>query len=243
MVDNDRKGLEFRAVAKYLSVEGSFIDQLGNQPEEKVTFTHCNNRITRDGNGHHVTFVNHLEMATLSPPPKVAEEEESVSEKPKTNSQLKKQHKKVLKYYARSMLNQFGSADLWKRPVDLGLGMAKEGEAVSFFRVLHWPFGQSMRSYLGLKPTNFHITVGFAPRDVHVYKGPASLVCLQKDETCSKERVEILVGYATYYFNDREFISKLYGACMRHGYYKQVIHLTKFCIFCKIRIVYIYDFD
>lgn len=239
-MSSEDSGLIFEPSGRYLSLHGPYINSLGSQSHVAVNSRHRQQRCYRDGEDYHVTFINHLEIADLPAPPKLgAEFTEKTDDTTEniSNSQIKKQHKKKQHYYSSCLTTQFGPASLWKRPVDLGLGSVEDHGAITFFRVIHWPFGQHARRFVGLAPTNFHITVGFTPRDVHVYKGPATLLCLNDKEECSKERIEQLVGYATYYFNDRQFIKKLYSTCWRKGFYKQVILLTRLCIYSKRYIV------
>lgn len=235
-MSSEDSGLIFEPSGRYLSLHGPYIDNLGAQTHTAVSSKHRQQRFERDGEGHHVTFINHLEIADLPALPKLGDEftEETDNRvEQSSNKQKKKQHKKKQHYYSSCLTTQFGPASLWKRPVDLGLGSIEDGSAITFFRVIHWPFGQHIRRFVGLAPTNFHITVGFTPRDVHLYKGPGTLLCLNNKEECSEARIEQLVNCATYYFNDHQFIRKLYATCWRQGQYKQVLLLTRLCIFCK----------
>ena len=218
--------MEFSPASRYLSVHGPIIDSLGEKPHNRVSDLYRQCRIARDGPGHHITFINHLEIASLPPPADV---------KDASSKQKKKIMLRSLRYYAERITSQFGEAALWRQPVDLGLGSAEEDNATSYFRVLHWPLGQHVRSKLNLPPTNFHITVGFEPRDVHLYKGPGSLLCLNNErEDCTMDTLELLTNYATYYFHDKQFIHKLYLTCLRKGAYKQVFTLTRLYLICKM---------
>ncbi|KAG2206549.1 hypothetical protein INT47_008566 [Mucor saturninus] len=226
MEQQDEPEMVFEAKSRYLSLHGSYIDQLGNQTTEHVTSEMIQNRITRDqGSGHHITVVNHLDMRYLMPPP--TEEEESNRKK------ARKHTRDALKHVRDTMINEFGQASEWERPVDLGLGSTEEGEAVTYYRVLHWPWGQRMRGFLGLGHGHFHITVGFKPRDVHLYKGPATLLCLRKGAVCTTPQIQSLVQYAPFYYGDDVFIKNLIRTCVRHGHYGSGARLSAGYLYCK----------
>ncbi|GAA5802681.1 hypothetical protein EDC94DRAFT_611392 [Helicostylum pulchrum] len=214
--------LIFEPKARYLSLHGSYIDRLAEQANELVTSEYIENREKRDKGGHHVTVINHLEMASLMPTPPNS-----------TNKAAKKHLQTSLRHVNKFIIKKFGEPTTWKKPIDLGLGTSREDEAISYFRVLFWPFGQDMRNYLGLGRSNFHITVGFKPRDVHLYKGPATLICLKEGQTCTTTQMDLLVKYAYFYHRDCKFIQKLYQTCWRHGYYNKAIRLTRILIECK----------
>lgn len=220
--EQEQPDMIFEPKARYLSLHGSYIDQLGDQPHELVTAEFIQNRVNRDNGGHHVTVVNHLEMIQLMPPPPQ-----------QTNKAAKKHTRRALQHISDVVIEKFGPASTWTKPVDLGMGTSEEGQAVSFFRVLHWPFGQSIRGHLGLNRSNFHVTVGFKPRDVHLYKGPATLICLQEGQSCTTRQIRLLVGYSSFYCHDFDFFKKLFRTCLRHGRYGQGARLTKIYLSCK----------
>jgi hypothetical protein len=56
----------------------------------------------------------------------------------------------------------------------LGLGHVRADGNEAFFIVVKWPAMNRLRMSIGLQETDFHITVGFKPRDVHD---------VEKDET------------------------------------------------------------
>ncbi|KAI8085955.1 uncharacterized protein B0P05DRAFT_534358 [Gilbertella persicaria] len=221
---SEQPELTFLPVARYLSLKGTYIDELGSQPENLVTKKHVENRLRRDGekDGYHITVVNHLEIATLS-----LDQEQ---EKDASSNNKKKTQRKTLYRKHQQVLDQCGLTTCWEKPVDLGLGICRDGSAVSYFRVIHWPFGQELRRKLGLGFTNFHITVGFHPNDVHLYKGPASLVCLQENRPLSRRMAKKLISYVPFYFHDKLFLKRLYYACWSHAYYAELATLSGLCV-------------
>jgi hypothetical protein len=216
MEDQPRDQVIFSPEGRYISLHGGFIDQLGTQSHSIVSEECIKNRKIRDGEGHHITVINHLEIGTF-----ISKEESSAS-----NTRRKKAFKKHQLNTYNALRNKFGLVSEWEMPEDLGMGICTHQDAIAYFRVVHWPFGQMMRSYLGLKRSNFHITVGFSPHDVHLYKGPASLLCLKSGQPCTQEIVARLIGLVYFYAEDKKFIKALYKTCWRHGYYKQFFRLT-----------------
>ncbi|CAO3593949.1 unnamed protein product [Absidia cylindrospora] len=78
---------------------------------------------------------------------------------------------------------------------------------ISYFRVIHWPFGQKLRAHFGLPPTHFHVTVGFDPKDVHLPKGPNTL--LLKDGS-DEDLIQRWVKSALDYPDQTIFLHRLY---------------------------------
>lgn len=217
--------IAFSPEGRYLSLHGSLIDQLGQQSDAFVSNDWIENRKKRDGDAHHITVFNHLEIGTF------ISKEKATSSK----NQQKKQFRKMQLTIYKALKDRFGAASGWELPEDLGMGVCAHQDDMAYFRVVHWPFGQVMRNYLGLKRSNFHITVGFSPHDVHLYKGPASLLCLKAGQLCSRETVKKLTGLAHFYAEDNDFLKALHKTCWRHGYYKQFFLLAVVRITRKFR--------
>lgn len=224
----DPPELELEPKGRYLSVHGSYIDQIGFQPHQLVTAALKLNQQVRDHYHHHITLINHLDISTLIP-----KQEDKEGGEPVSNKKKKKLQQKTMYKLCREIYTQFGLANNWERPIDLGMGSCQEKDAITYFRVLYWPLGQLIRHHVGLGPSHFHITVGFAPHDLHLYKGPASLLCLQEGYFCTRQQMDRLVDYAYYYSRDWAFISKLYQTCWRHCYINQGIKLSKILAVCK----------
>eukprot|EP01027_Heterolobosea_sp_BB2_P027246 GEZU01042540.1.p1 GENE.GEZU01042540.1~~GEZU01042540.1.p1 ORF type:complete len:324 (-),score=113.41 GEZU01042540.1:251-1222(-) len=67
--------------------------------------------------------------------------------------------------------------------VDHGLGCVRQGNNEAYFKVISWPSASQLRADLGLKPKDFHITIGFKSADIHdVCKGLSTLVVSDKKE-------------------------------------------------------------
>lgn len=212
----------FEPKGRYLSLHGSYIDQLGDESHELVTPDMMQLRLDRDKGGHHVTVVNHLDMVCLMPPVPTC-----------TKKELKKHNRSALQQIHLSLTDEFGDASTWEKPIDLGVGSCQEGQAITYFKVIHWPLGQKMRGFLGLAPSHFHVTMGFTPRDVHLYKGPATLVCLQAGQPCTTQQLHAIVKYASYYYLEVGFIKKLMKACFQLGLYGQAGRFATVYIRCK----------
>lgn len=63
-------------------------------------------------------------------------------------------------------------------PVNLGLGMVRhaENESRSWYCAISWPAGQQIRKYFNLLPRDLHLTLGFDHKDIHIHKGPSTLL-------------------------------------------------------------------
>ncbi|CAO3611222.1 unnamed protein product [Cunninghamella blakesleeana] len=127
----------------------------------------------------------------------------------------KKKRYNEIKQLVKELISVYGEPNTWEQPMDIGLGSLKESRtAKSYFRVIYWPFGQKMRKHIGLKPTDFHITVGFHPKDIHSYKGPASLEGLiKRKNTISPKKLPMLANIANEYTHDIEFLQHLLRLC------------------------------
>jgi len=85
-----------------------------------------------------------------------------------------------------TLINPFEYPDLTSIKLDqipslsfelIGLGQASKGDNQTFFVVASSPEGQEVRAKFGLKPKDFHVTLGFDKKDVFgVSKGTDSLV-------------------------------------------------------------------
>ncbi|KAG2191710.1 hypothetical protein INT46_001345 [Mucor plumbeus] len=225
--------LLFEKEGRYLSLRGSYINELGSRLDHSITPDFIENRMLRDGeeSGHHITVINHLEIGE-----KLASTvlDSDGNKKAISSKEKKKLFKSTQIELVASIINQFGSVSKWEKPIDLGLGSTKSGDAKAYYRVIYWPFGQNIRHFVGLNNSNFHITVGFSPRDVHQYKGPGTLLCLQKGQPCVKELYSRLIEYVPFYFQDAQFIQALLRTGWRHGYYMQLANLSRILLQCEI---------
>ncbi|KAG2181407.1 hypothetical protein INT43_008990 [Umbelopsis isabellina] len=63
-------------------------------------------------------------------------------------------------------------------PVNLGLGMVRhaKNESRSWYCAISWPAGQQIRRYFNLLPRDLHLTLGFDHKDIHIHKGPSTLL-------------------------------------------------------------------
>lgn len=222
--------IAFETEGRFLSLRGPFIDTIGLRLDQSIAEHFIQNRLARDGvdKGHHITVINHLEIAERAP--KTLQD----GQPPTSNKQKNKLFKQGQQALLSAILDQFGDASGWERPIDLGLGSTESADAKTYYKVIYWPHGQMLRQYVGLGKSNFHVTVGFAPRDVHQYKGPGTLVCLQPSQPCSKELFSRLIDYVPFYVTDRQFTKALYLAGWRHGYYDLLIRLTRVLFQCEM---------
>ncbi|KAK4516518.1 uncharacterized protein ATC70_011490 [Mucor velutinosus] len=230
--------IAFEIEGRFLSLRGSFIDTIGLRLDQPIAEHYIQNRLTRDGanKGHHITVINHLEIAEKTS--KTLPDENGNQQLSTSNKQKKRLFKQGQHTLLSTILNQFGEASGWEKPIDLGLGSTESADAKTYYKVIYWPQGQMIRQYVGLGKSNFHVTVGFAPRDVHQYKGPGTLVCLQQYQPCSKELYARLIDYVPFYVADKEFIKALYQTGWRHGYYVLLAHLTRVMLQSILRFLY-----
>ncbi|KAI9248750.1 hypothetical protein BY458DRAFT_560089 [Sporodiniella umbellata] len=208
VIQRSTEKVSFHPTASYLSVSGTWIDSVGSQADRLITEHMQSQRIARDGEGYHITFINHVEIRAR------------MSDWIDPDTPKRYALRKALDGIEKAILSQHGPALGWELPVDLGLGRCygASQEAVTYFRVLAWPFGQSMRSALGFGFSNFHITCGYTPTDVHQYKGPATLLCLEKASHCSLPHAQLLMSVIQYYAHDRLFLDKLYEKLQDQDY-------------------------
>lgn len=192
---------------RYVSVEGPFIETCAQEACQDVSSDMRHNRVKRDGlDHHHLTFINPFELKRVG---------ERLQAK-----------KKVAGRIIEHVTSNFGSADTWDPPMDLGVGrIISKDDAVTIFKIIHWPAGQEIRRSLGLNPAFLHVTIGFAPTDVHDYKGPGSLDALNGRAPCSGAAIDLLTYLVPYYSRDVIFLKKLALQCWKKGYYRSLLYV------------------
>ncbi|KAI7878939.1 hypothetical protein K492DRAFT_179103 [Lichtheimia hyalospora FSU 10163] len=200
----ERKSLEdtplaLKAGYAYVSLEGTAIEAISHQEQTMNVIPphYIQNRVQRDGHSwHHVTIINPKEL-------------------PRALEAIGIEYDKKKKYHlvralVDHLLREFGDANLWDPPEDLGLAYAEHQDTKAYYHVLHWPFGHRIRERLGLGHAFFHVTIGFDHKDVHgTYKGPGTLLCLSHSNFYQKHHYERLADLAPYYNNDYDFIKAL----------------------------------
>lgn len=191
--------LALKAGYAYVSLEGTAIEAISQQeqPVDVIPPHYIQNRIRRDGHAwHHVTVINPRELPTAL---------EAIGIE---YDKKKKYH--LVRALVDYLLREFGDANLWEPPEDLGLAYAEHDGTKAYYHVLHWPFGHRIRNRLGLGPAFFHVTIGFDDKDVHgTYKGPGTLLCLSHPSFYTKHHYERLAELAPSYNNDYDFIKAL----------------------------------
>ncbi|ORZ23961.1 hypothetical protein BCR42DRAFT_401923 [Absidia repens] len=212
------------AGSRYLSIVGDCIDTIGrNGKPATMPLSYHQNRVDRDkSNCYHITFAHNLELKKYM-------NEHDIPKKQRS--------KHLWKMIKSLVENFGDPSQDWELPVDFGLGRLeeklpeiaptnekengtnnKEDDStmtqqqplkthVSYFRVIHWPFGQKLRAHFGLPPTHFHVTVGFDPKDIHSPKGPNTL--LLKDGL-NENLIQRWVKTALDYPDQTIFLHRLY---------------------------------
>ncbi|KAG0164443.1 hypothetical protein DFQ28_009117 [Apophysomyces sp. BC1034] len=182
----------------YLSIEGPYIDRIGSEGTLNISTECAANRLERDGKQHHVTLVSPPEMSKIL-----------------KQAGGRKARKQYMQQLVQDIHERFGNSEDWQRPIDLGQGRCVVESSVTYFRVLHWPFGQYVRLFFGLQPSHFHITLGFDPKDIHQYKGPGALDVLSGHASCTRLDLDRLSALAWLYKEDYAFISALFKQAIR----------------------------
>ncbi|KAI8883213.1 hypothetical protein K501DRAFT_285449, partial [Backusella circina FSU 941] len=219
------KELVFGRFRNYIGLHGTFVDAIASRDLEGsklVSAQHIQNRVVRDGNESHITIISPPELKYLT-------------EKRAETLSKKDFHREII----TKVTDHYGNVDTWVKPIDLGIGSCREGDNVSYFKVIHWPLGQNIRIVgFGLKEIyNFHITVGFHPIDVHLYKGPGSLCDLQH-LSCSKERLKSLIELVPFYYHDTIFMRALYKQCTHLKARKELLKLSKLYLLANLYSIY-----
>lgn len=220
MTKEENEDLVLVRLDRYISIEGALVDRFGKRHDYDIDPVYRKNRLTRDGPNHHITLVNHLEIRQLI--------DDRYKNEGLSTSQKKKLFGREVRNVHQQIVQRFGEGAGWDRPVDIGMGKCKDNDAVSYYRIIYWPFGQAIRDHLGLPRTNFHITVGFSPKDVHLYKGPGSLLCLQDNHRCRSSTMRMLISFTDYYVDDSMFIQALIDTCRRHSLQEELQRLVDF---------------
>ncbi|KAG1109673.1 hypothetical protein G6F42_015579 [Rhizopus arrhizus] len=98
--------ISFEIEGRFLSLRGPFIDTIGSRLEQSVAEHYIHNRLARDGaeNGHHITVINHLEIADKAP--KTLQDENGNQQLPVSNKQKNRLFKQGSRfYYPRFWIN------------------------------------------------------------------------------------------------------------------------------------------
>lgn len=209
MSDTDNKTeIHFISRGRYVSVEGNFIESCVQNTNMILPAHMVQNRIKRDGlQEHHLTFINPFELKDAA-----------------SKLDIKK---KAASRIIELIHSEHGTPSSWEPPVDLGTGrILGNDNAVTIYKVIHWPAGQAIRRNLGLGPAFLHVTLGFDPTDIHQYKGPGTLDTLNGISQCTNRDIEQLTALQHHYQGDRVFLKRLAIQCWKTGFYKWAFWLA-----------------
>lgn len=139
----------------YVGYGGSWVSKTARSVLWRIPKSHAVQRdIRRNGRAHHITLVSPKEIRLLDG---------------------------EYKYNPTALVKKLsGALRSAPNPQLVGLGRAvdsNDDKNDSFFCVLDWPAANIVRADLGLPPHDFHITVGFAEKDIHgVRKDRSTLI-------------------------------------------------------------------
>jgi len=135
----------------YIGLGGPFVDYIARLMKTKFLIPHeyAQKRQERDGRfNHHITIISKAELPLVF---------------------------KVQPNLTQLLATIKNLPDSWE---PLGVGKAVDGENECFFVVVNWKEATELRKQFGLKPKDFHITLGFKYSDIHepAVKNETSLV-------------------------------------------------------------------
>lgn len=114
------------------------------------------NRIARDGEECHITILNSKDISEII---KSRLEEKKAANPASTRKELEESIKTdILKESNEQFSPSFNS---------LGLGRAEKDGSVCYYVIVNFPSGNDIRAIFGKGEKDFHITVGFDPKDIH----------------------------------------------------------------------------
>ncbi|KAJ2955426.1 hypothetical protein NQZ79_g8572 [Umbelopsis isabellina] len=146
---NDYVKQDLQVVHKdgYICLMGNCVERFALQMSDSVPERALNQRRMRDGYPYHITIANAKQTTSEMRSPRSLE-----------------------------IMNKIAVEGTL--PVNLGLGMVRhaENESRSWFCAISWPAGQQIRRYFNLLPRDLHLTLGFDHKDIHIHKGPSTLL-------------------------------------------------------------------
>lgn len=143
----DRTELAVRHKAGYICLMGHWVERVAREALPYVPEHALMKRKMRDGDPFHITIAKAME----------------------TTPQMRR---------SESLQEMYNIVRRNIPPVNLGLGMVRHGEngSRSWYCSISWAAGQQIRKMCNLPPKDFHLTLGFDHRDIHVHKGPSTLL-------------------------------------------------------------------
>lgn len=140
----------------YLGFGGLWVADVVGRLAPRVPVAHCAQRASaRDNQAPHITLIPAREIKSLP---------------------------NALKYNPEQLLSLAQKMLRGYPPRLVGLGRVvdeKDSENDVYFGIVDWPEAAAFRADVGLPPLDFHVTLGFAKRDIHgVCKDSSTLVAL-----------------------------------------------------------------
>lgn len=148
----------------YIALIGQWVERIAATAICNIPDHAISNRKIRDGDAFHIT----------------------ISKAKETTSRMRQSS-------SLQQMNQLISNS--PPPINLGVGMVKHenNSSRSWYCSISWAAGQQLRTMFELPPRDFHLTLGFDHKDVHVHKGPSTLLihsCITTTQILSKEQIE-----------------------------------------------------
>eukprot|EP00172_Hildenbrandia_rubra_P002487 Plantae.Rhodophyta-Hildenbrandia_rubra.ctg3348.p1 GENE.Plantae.Rhodophyta-Hildenbrandia_rubra.ctg3348~~Plantae.Rhodophyta-Hildenbrandia_rubra.ctg3348.p1 ORF type:complete len:594 (+),score=94.84 Plantae.Rhodophyta-Hildenbrandia_rubra.ctg3348:168-1949(+) len=147
----------------YIGCRAQFVEELANSYTARVPTQCLEQRLLLRGSRHHITVIGPQDMRNLK--------------KSTAGMNADQVLQKTFRLLEKSRPKSVGLGLVSEQLKSMGKGRNAMENNDAYYVVLDWPEARRLRKKIGLRETDFHITLGFTVKDIHgVCKGQSTLI-------------------------------------------------------------------